>query len=252
MEQDSIGIIMAMPEEIRPILRRLGRHRKEQAGRFPVYLFQRDMRQLTIIESGMGAKRATAATEELIAYAKPRILISAGLGGAVREGLAVGDVVIAGQSLTLGAGATCDAVTLENEPLLRALEESPFDQPFHITGGTTVTTRSIMHKGNAAQLIPEEVVNPVLDMETSAVAEAAARNGIPLVAIRAISDAAKEEFLFSLEEITDRELNIRIHKVLFTIAKKPRILPQMIRLAKNSKLAADNLAGVLERLVLMV
>jgi len=252
MEQDSIGIIMAMQEEIRPILRRLGRHRKEQAGRFPVYLFQRDMRQLTIIESGMGAKKARAATEELIAYAKPRLLVSAGLGGAVRDGLDVGDVVIAGQSLALGEGVTSDAVTLGNEPLLRALKESLSGQSFHITGGTTVTTKSIVHKGNAAQLIPEEVVNPVLDMETSAVAEAAARNGIPLVALRAISDAAKEEFLFSLDEITDRELNIRIHKVLFTIVKKPRILPQMIRLAKNSKQAADNLAGVLEKLVLLV
>ena len=252
MEQDSIGIIMAMQEEIRPVLRRLGSHRKVQAGRFPAYLFQRDRRHITIIESGMGTKKAAGATEALVSYAKPRILISAGFGGGVREGLAVGDVVIAEQSLALSQGLTSIAGTLKNEPLLRALEKSLFGQPFQISGGTTVTTSSIVHKGKADQLIDKEVVNPVLDMETSAVAEAAARNGIPLVAIRAISDASGEELLFSLDELTDQDLNIRLHKVLITIAKKPHILPQMLRLAKNAKLAGNNLATVLEQLVRMV
>ena len=103
-----------------------------------------------------------------------------------------------------------------------------------------MTTRGIMLKGKADQLIAREVVNPVLDMETSAVAETAARDGIPLFAVRAISDAAGEELLFSLDEITDQELNIRISKVLISIAKKPRILSQMLRLAKNAKLAGSS------------
>jgi len=250
MKHDSIGIVMAMQEEIRPILRRLGRHRKEQAGRFPVYLFQLDGRQITLIESGMGTKKASAATEELISYAKPRILISAGVGGGIREGLDVGDVVIAGQALTLSKEILSDAGILENEAVLRFLSESLAGHPFRIEGGTTVTTRSIVHKGKADQLIAREVVNPVLDMETSAVAETAARDGIPLVAVRAISDAAGEELLFSLDEITDQDLNIRIGKVLISIAKKPRILSQMLRLAKNTKLAGNNLAIVLEQLIL--
>ncbi|MDD2335087.1 MAG: phosphorylase [Geobacteraceae bacterium] len=251
MKRDSIGIVMAMQEEIRPILRRLGRHRKEQAGRFPVYIFQADGRQITLIESGMGTKKASEATEELISYAPPRILISAGLGGGVRKGLDVGDVVIAGQALALRKGGISTAATLENESMLRVLSESLAGHPFRIEGGTTVTTRSIVHKGRADQLIAREVVNPVLDMETSAVAETAARIGIPLFAVRAISDAAGEELLFSLDEITDQELNIRISKVLISIAKKPRILSQMLRLAKNAKLAGNNLAIVLEQLILV-
>jgi adenosylhomocysteine nucleosidase len=249
MAQDNIGIVVAMPEEVRPILRRFGSHRKEQAGQFPVYHLRLDGRSLTLIQSGMGLKKAAAATDELIAYAKPRILISAGFAGGVRKGLAVGDVVLAGQALALSEGVLSDAGTLENERLLAALADHFSGQPFRIAGGTTVTTRSIVHKGTADQLIAKEIVNPVLDMETSAVAETAARSGIPLVAVRAISDDAEEELLFSLDEITDREQNIRIGKVLLTIAKNPRILPQMLRLAKNSKLAGSNLAIVLERLV---
>jgi adenosylhomocysteine nucleosidase len=251
MAQDNIGIVVAMPEEVRPILQRFGKYRKEQAGQFPVYLLRLDGQSLILIQSGMGLKNAAAATEALIAYAKPRILISAGFAGGVRKGLDVGDVVLAGQALALCEGILSNAGTLENERLLAALADHFSGHLFRIAGGTTVTTRSIVRKVTADKQIAKEIVNPVLDMETSAVAETAASSGIPLVAIRAISDAAEEELLFSLDEITDREQNIRISKVLITIAKNPRILPQMLRLAKNSKLAGSNLAIVLERLVRM-
>ncbi len=249
MEQDSIGLVVAMPEEVRSIVRRLGTYRKEQAGRFPVYLFRLDGRHVTLIQSGMGTEKAAAATEELIAFAKPGVLISAGLGGGVRQGLAIGDVVIAGQSLALSEGVISDAGALENGRYLRAMQESFSHRPFRIADGTTITSGRIVPKGTARQLIAKEVMNPVLDMETCAVAQTACRNGIPLVAVRAISDAAEEELLFSLDEITDRDLKVRIGKVLIAIAKKPRILPQLLRLAKNAKLAGNNLALVLEKLV---
>jgi adenosylhomocysteine nucleosidase len=252
MQQDSIGIVMAMREEIRPLLQRLDTYRKARAGRFPLYLFQWGGRQIILIESGMGTKKAAAATAELLSYTTPRAIISAGLGGAVRQGLRVGDVIIAGQSLVFSEGTTSKAGTFQNKLLLPGLSESLSDLPFRIADGTVVTTSGIVNKSQADQLLDREVVNPVLDMETSAVAEAAARHGIPLIAVRSISDAADEELLFSLEEITDRELNIRIGKVLITIARKPFILPQMIRLAKNSKLAANNLAIVLEQLAPLV
>jgi adenosylhomocysteine nucleosidase len=162
--------------------------------------------------------------------------------------LNVGEVVLAGQVLTLGEGITNKIAAIANEALLRAVHESLPGQSFRILDGATVTTSGIVNKRLADQQLAREIVNPVLDMETSAVAEIADRNGIPLVAVRAVSDAADEELLFSLDELTDRELNIRIGNVLATIAKRPRILPQLIRLAKNSKLAATNLAIVLEQL----
>jgi adenosylhomocysteine nucleosidase len=249
MAQDKIGIVVAMPEELRPILRRFATQRKEQTGQFPVYLLRLDGRSLTIIQSGMGVQKAAAATEELIGYAKPHLIISAGFAGGVRKGLAVGDLVLAGQSRALSEGVLSDAGTLGSESLLAALADHFSGHPFRIAGGTIVTTRSIVRKETANQQIAQEIVNPVLDMETSAVAETAARNGIPLISLRAISDAAEEELLFSLDEITDRNQNIRIGKVLITIAKNPRILPQMLRLAKNSQLAGSNLAIVLERLI---
>jgi adenosylhomocysteine nucleosidase len=44
-------------------------------------------------------------------------------------------------------------------------------------------------------------------------------------------------------------MQIRIPKVLLTIARKPRFIPQLVRLARNSRVAAANLTQAMERLL---
>src|SRR5512137_422388 len=99
-----VGLIIAMPEEVRPIARRFGRYRKEYLDGFPLYRFRFDDREIVLIRSGMGKERAAAAATKLITALHPDIVISAGLGGGVRPGLATGDVVVAGQVMCLTEG----------------------------------------------------------------------------------------------------------------------------------------------------
>jgi adenosylhomocysteine nucleosidase len=249
MEGKSIGLIIAMPEEVRPIARRLGRYRKERIGRFPFYRFNLDGRQIDLVQSGMGRERAAAAASALIAAFRPGLLVSAGLGGGVREGLATGDVVLAGKVMSLPGETITGTIAIDNGRLLRDLAESLPGRDFRILDGCIITGTGILRKQEADRLLPGSLGNPVLDMETVAVAEAASREAIPFVALRAISDAADEEILFSIEEITDPDLNISIRRVLSSILRNPRILPQMLRLARNAKTAGNNLALVLERLI---
>jgi adenosylhomocysteine nucleosidase len=74
------------------------------------------------------------------------------------------------------------------------------------------------------------------------VARAAAREGVPLLAIRGVSDDAGEELGFSIDELTDSGMRIRVGKVFLTVARRPSIIPQLLRLSKNSKKAGENLA----------
>jgi len=249
MKGKSIGLIIALPEEVRPIARRLGRYRKERIDRFPFYRFRMEGREIDLVQSGMGRERATAAAAALIAAHRPGLLISAGLGGGVREGLATGDVVLAGKVLSLAGGRISDTIVVDNALLLRDLAENLPGRDFRILDGSIVTGTGILRKEEANRFLPGSLGNPVLDMETSAVAEAAFREAIPFLALRAISDPADEELLFSIEEITDRDLNISIRKVLAAILRNPRILPQMLRLARNAKTAGANLALILERVI---
>jgi adenosylhomocysteine nucleosidase len=245
MSEKTIGLVAAMNEEIQPLLRHSGKYTRENVAGFNLYLFTIQGRNAALIESGIGAARAADATGILINAAAPGIIINFGFAGAVLAGPTVGDVVIANRLLFFKERLFIEQTGLSPDlsaELASLLEKSCSGRDFRIHRGTFVTTGEIVAKRRLAGLLPAGIINPVVEMETTAVARIAARADIPLVAIRGVSDGADEELGFSIEEFTDREMNIRAWKVLRTVAVKPRIIPQLFRLARNSKKAGENLA----------
>jgi adenosylhomocysteine nucleosidase len=95
--------------------------------------------------------------------------------------------------------------------------------------GTFISCDTILNKSELAGLLPAECANPVVEMETAAIARVATLHGIPFLALRTISDPWDEELDFSIDEFCDDSMQIRIPKVLRTIAKRPHIIPQLIR-----------------------
>jgi adenosylhomocysteine nucleosidase len=88
-----------------------------------------------------------------------------------------------------------------------------------------------------------------VEMETAAVARVSAAQGIPFLGLRSVSDPWNEELAFSLDDFCDEARRIRLPKVVATIIKRPGIVPQLLRLARNSRLAAKGLARAMERLL---
>lgn len=250
MTTTTIGLIAAMAEEIAPLLKTAERVEKVPAGRFTSYRVQLGDSTVWLVQSGMGEHHAAAAMEQLLATATPSVIISFGFGGAVLKGLHVGDVVIgvsswrysqSGFQLQPGGTHPC------NEAVIAALAREGSGR---LTVGEIITSTQILVKNDLAGKLPGGMSAPVLDMETAALAELAHRHGLPLIALRAISDDAGEELGFSLQEFTDEELNIRPGKVLATILRKPQIIPQLIRLARNSSLAGKKLALAVRETIL--
>lgn len=254
MERKTIGLIAAMPEEIKPLLKQVGAYDKSSAAGFNLYRFNVHGKSCRLIESGIGAERAGKAAKALIASEHPDVIISFGFGGGVRPGMAVGDLAVA-RSIRLYQGGDPDArkaIVLPVPAKVRQTLETVCNQRgCAIRQGDFLTSEIILNKKKLAMELPQEVVNPVLDMETWAIAQVAAQERIPLLAIRAISDAADEELGFCIGEFTDSDMNMRISKILSTIARKPGIMLQLIRLAKNSRMAGRNLAAAVEHLIEM-
>ncbi len=252
MESKIVGLIAAMPGEIKPLLRIAGKHSKTRLGAFNLYSLNVAGRQCRLIESGIGMKRAARAAQTLITGFSPEKLISFGFGGAVLPGMAAGDLAIAGRVFPVreslpDAGETIGL--LYPSGLLPNLQNIGNTLGFAVGQCDILTSDKILNKKELVGGLPSGVTNPVLDMETWAIALEAVRRNVPLLAIRAISDAAEEELEFCLERFMDREMNIRISRVLLTIASRPGILPQLIRLAGNSRSAGRNLAVALEEVV---
>lgn len=239
-----IGMVAAMPEEIAPLLKRVGGYRKEKAGGRNLFGFQLGGTEVALIESGMGPARAAAATRLLLERVRPRLILNFGFGGGVRRGAVAGDLVLAQRVLML-EGESFRVIPLSDQGLSEVIRGRAAAAGMSLLGGTFITAATITSKEKVSSLLPHDP-HPVLEMETAAILEVAAEAGVPMVAVRGISDAADEELDFSLDEFTDPELNLKISRVLLTVAKRPRIIPQLIRLARNSSKAGKNLARLLE------
>jgi adenosylhomocysteine nucleosidase len=245
MAEAPVGLIAALPEEVAPLLRQVRESAEERLGGLLCYRFPVGRSEACLVLSGMGMARAATAAGALVSAVRPRCLVSFGFGGAVLPGPEVGDLVVAERLLHLHRRLFAEQPAPTLEPAQRIVSLLAAGRPkgaARTFPGTIVSTSGIVTKSSLVGLLPAGLNCPVLDMETVAVARVAAEAGIPLVALRAVSDPADEELGFSLEEITDRELNIRLGLVLLTMAKRPPIVPQFLRLARNSRTAGESLA----------
>jgi adenosylhomocysteine nucleosidase len=252
MASRTIGLVAAMPNEIRPFLKQVRKHDKTTLHGFPLYQFAVSENHCSLIESGIGSGRAERATGALIKSIHPDLLISIGFGGAVKPGLSPGDLAIAVRSILYRENAFYSGETIELPDSSKARRiVGTICEKFgcKVMQSDFITSDVILNKKVLRDILPVDISNPVLDMETWAVARMAGQGEIPFLAIRAISDAAEEELEFSLDQFTDSEMNIRIGRILCAIARTPRILPQLLRLAKNARIAGRNLAIALDSLL---
>ena len=243
-----IGIITAMPEEFRAVANGLGAATAMQFGMFRTGRFSSAGHEFLLVESGVGFDNAARAAEMLIRDGHPDLLVSAGFCGGIAPELQAGDVVVAKNIII------ANETGFEEIPVLF----SSIGQIFvarqeaigkRIVGGAFVSTPAIMSKRRLAGMLSGQYPNPVVEMESGAIAIIAAENNIPLLAIRAVSDSASEELGFSLDEFCDPDMRrIRPYKVLLTALRKPRIIPQLVRLSCSSRRAAESITATFSRL----
>jgi adenosylhomocysteine nucleosidase len=247
-----IAIIVAMPEERVALVKRLQQVKRRLMDGTPFYQGLLEGRKVTVVEGGMGTAAAARAARQLISTDRPSILLSAGFCGAIRPGAQVADLILCKKLFTDNENGLHE-VTLPGSELTTArLSAELQHRGLRTWQGSFITTGRIVTKSACAETLPENLPTPVLEMESAAVALAAAAAGIPFLGIRAISDDAAEELGFSLDELTDDQLRISVPRVLFTCLKKPRIIPQLARLAANSGRAGKSLGTALQQILPML
>ncbi len=92
---ETIGLIAAMQTESAALLRCSKIWKRISVGPYRGYQSQLYDRNCVLITSGMGLKRASAATRILVDQIHPQLLISFGIAGAANRNLQIGDVVVA-------------------------------------------------------------------------------------------------------------------------------------------------------------
>ena len=237
---NNIGLIAAMPLESDALLRRLQGWQRVSFGAFNGASFDLPGQACLLVTSGMGARRAGEATRLLLKACAPRLLISFGIAGAVEADLQIGDVVAAEAVCRLESGACGPLRPLAALPAAarEAATGALASRGARLVAGTAITTAgSQLTVGQAGGL-----AHPVLEMETDGIAQAAAEGGVPLFALRAISDGPRAPIPINLGEMMDEDANLKTGRLLMAVLRHPGIVFQSGRMMRNSRLAADNAA----------
>ena len=193
--------------------------------------------QVRAILTGMGQDHALEAAKRSLGY-KPDICISTGLAGSLREGDRPGDILAA--RLVSEAGEPV-AVASHRE-LLSTAVDCGARQIERLATSKTLIARAEQKRelGNQAEAV---------DMESYTILAEAARRGVPAVAIRAVSDLAGFDMPYDFEQARDSQGQIRVMGIVSQVLHRPTGLPNLMRLARDSRFASRRLADFLDAFV---
>jgi len=168
-----IALSFALPEESKGVVQRLAGAKRSGPAALPVIAGRLGGREVVIVHSGMGMASATARIESFLEGQRPSAWIAAGFGGALEAKLGIGDIVV--------------AENFSDPALLAAISGLPAHR------GSLVTVKNVMETVEQKKDLGRHTGALAVDMETAAIHRLCAARGIPVLAIRAISDTAGED-----------------------------------------------------------
>ncbi|HYH63769.1 MAG TPA: hypothetical protein VD866_03630 [Urbifossiella sp.] len=170
--------------------------------------FRRQVRgraNVAVRVSGVGRAAARAAASRLIVEVRPERVIAAGFSGALDPALKVGDIVVSPRIVTVDRVVGTPA----DKATLRAT-----------TGADAV------------------------DMESAAVEDVCRERGVGFLAVRAVSDTADAALSPELVRLLNGG-TVSVPRVLWALVRGPALLPEFLRLGRDTATAADALARAL-------
>ncbi len=172
-----LAVTFALPQESQDFRHALRHATAVGAVAHPLLLGNIGLEEVLVGHTGVGPAAAAESIAALLAWQRPRMLISTGFAGGLDPRLVTGDLLIASNFSAPELLAKSRAL-LAGDP--RAFFGALTSQPH---AAETVAEKSALAASTGALGV---------DMETASVAAACARAGVPLLAVRAISDSALE------------------------------------------------------------
>jgi len=132
-----------------------------------------------VLLTGMGRRRASAAVRKALKNGSYRCVVSAGFAGGTGPDFRTGDLVVASEVIEARSGRRWQADEIA----------AKLKGPFRV--GPFLTVEKLFGDPSAKQEAARRFGAIGVEMETSAVAEAALEAGLPWVGVRAILDPAE-------------------------------------------------------------
>jgi hypothetical protein len=244
---DDPCVLFALRRESGPLAREFLTRQNFPGAPCRARLFGRGPLSVLVLETGPGATATQAALAWLlgrpqldnVAY-RPKIVLSAGYAGALQADLHVGDVILA-EDVAATGGQHWKPSWPQNDSQ-RELQTS-------LRRGRLLTAPRLVTLPEEKKGLGEAHAALAVDTESAAVAQACTEAGIPFGCVRAISDQLDTALSAELVELL-AGARISPPRVALAVLRRPVILPELQRLAADSRIAADKLAKVLRALLM--
>jgi hypothetical protein len=162
-------------------------------------------------------------------------------------GLGVGDTVIAEKIVDDAADGESFAPASE---LMAAATRCCEELGFPFRSGTTVSAPEVAATVEAKQRLAAKHGAIAVDMETAQVAAWAGKMGVPVLALRTISDTASDCIPPEIGTIVDRKKGtLRPARAAAVFARKPKLLAEALRLKRNMDRSLKVLAKIVPPLL---
>lgn len=235
-------VVFALHWEARAFLRRYRPYGRWAGAPCPVVLCRRDSHTVVVVETGVGQDGIRhldqlfdrPATEGR-AY-QPRVVVSAGYSGALRAEFRVGDVLVGTE--VVDTNRQCWPTEWPD-----ASRSLPYRRERFLTVPALVSGPA------ERQQLARDYGAGAVDMEAAAVAGICGERGLLFGCVRVISDTLEMEMPPALLRLVQGS-RPSLARLCMQVARSPRLIGQLWRLARHSRIAsaklADGLVSLLE------
>jgi nucleoside phosphorylase len=221
-----LAMIAAFRWEVAALLRRQRNVSRLGDGRFR-FLLQGEPVVLAI--AGAGAVNAYRAACELIHDFSAAGVVSIGFAGGLRETLRAGELLVAEEVIEQSSG--------EHYPCRTQL--LPLDGAMH---GPLLSAAAVVNSAETKRALAARWNALAVDLESSGVARASKEMGVPLGAIKSITDASDQSISIDFQRCRSDDGGLSTWKIVREGMTSPQGVRDLWRLMGSSRRAAGRLA----------
>lgn len=210
---NTIGILGAMPAEVALLAAKLGGEQKKRLGGVDFYEGTLHGKEVVLCCAGMGKANAAAATQLLVTAFGAKAIVFSGIAGNMSSRIGIGDVVVSDKVTYHDAELSMISQNYPNlteymadAALIHAAEEACNEAGVRHIVGKVATGDQFVGDTATKNRIKDFCDPACVEMEGAAVAHIAAKNDVPFVIIRAMSDNSDEA---GAELLVGKEFDIR-------------------------------------------
>ena len=207
---ESVLVCFALKEEVAPF-------RKIAAGKSGV----------SILITGIGRDNSRRFLVNQLAQSTPHLVLTCGFAGGLDPALKIGDVVFEPQDVSL------------REKLLRVGARP----------GKFFCAARIASTAAEKKKLRDETHADAVEMESAEIHALCRERGIPCVTVRVISDTAHDDMPLDFNQLSKPDMSLDYGKLAWAVAKSPGKIRALLKLQKETMLAAGKLAQALAGII---